>query len=215
MSVHWRVDETSTRAQGLTLHLGCVDDPERIGVDEWLHPRLVTTAGEVVGLDISQAGLKEMQDRGVDGAGLVTGDAMNLPFRKDTFDTVVAGEIIEHVGRPQDLVAEGGRVLKPGGRLIITTPNPFCLPWIIKSRRGPQATWNPEHVGWFDGATLARLADRAAGLKLEEFVWVENRDPHLDMAPGRYRTYVRLKPLLRRLVPRRLISEGFLATFTK
>ena len=140
---------------------------------------------------------------------------MRLPFKSDTFDTVVAGEIIEHVGRPQDLVSEAGRVLARGGTLVITTPNPFCIPWLIKGRRGPEATWNPEHVGWFDGATLANLADRAAGLKLKEFAWVETRDPHLGQARGRYRAYVRVKPVLRRILPRWILSEGILATFSK
>ena len=215
MRIQWRVNETSKRAQGLTLHLGCVDDPERIGVEEWLHPRLLASAKKVIGLDHSHSGLLEMEARNVAGGGLVCGDAMLLPFRDASFDTVVAGEIIEHVGRPEDLIREAGRVLTPGGRLVVTTPNPFCLPWIIKGRKGPDASWNPEHVGWFDGGTLKQLGARAGGLELAEFLWVENRDPHLDTAPRRYRTYVRLKPLLRRVLPRWLLSEGILVSFSR
>lgn len=215
MSARWRVDETSARARGKTLHVGCVDDPERIGVEEWLHPRLLRTAGSVVGLDFSLEGLTEMVRRDVAGAGLVCGDAMHLPFRDDVFETVVAAEIIEHVGNPQALMSEAARVLAPGGTLVVTTPNPFCLPWLIKGRKGPDASWNPQHVGWFDGRTLANLAERAAGLKLREFAWVETRDPDLSIAPRRYRSFVKAKPALRAVLPRWFMSECFLATFTK
>lgn len=200
--------------RGFTLHVGCVDDPERIGVEEWLHPRLLR-GGTVVGVDFSLSGLGEMERRDVAGAGLVCGDAMRLPFRSGTFETVVASEIIEHVGNPEAMMAECARVLAPGGTLIVTTPNPFCIPWIVKGRKGPEATWNPQHVAWFDGRTLVNLAERAAGLKLAEFEWVEARDPDLGLAPERYRNYVRTKPALRALLPRWIVSEGFLATFSK
>lgn len=215
MSARWRVDEISDRIRGFTLHVGCVDDPERIGVHEWLHPRILRKNPSVVGVDFSLSGLEEMAKQDVAGGGLVCGDAMRLPFRAGTFDTVVAAEIIEHVGNPEALMSEGARVLAPGGRLIVTTPNPFCIPWIVKGRRGPGATWNPQHVAWFDGRTLANLGELAAGLKLEEFEWVETRDPDLGLAPRRYRTYIRTKPVLRALLPRWIVSEGFLATFSK
>ena len=214
MAPRWRVDEISKRVRGFTLHVGCVDDPERIGAEEWLHPRLLRRS-TVVGVDFSVSGLEEMERRGVAGAGLVCGDAMRLPFRSGTFETVVASEIIEHVGSPEAMMSECARVLTPGGTLIVTTPNPFCIPWIVKGRKGPEATWNPQHVAWFDGRTLANLAERAAGLKLEEFEWVETRDPDLTLAPARYRSYVRTKPVSRALLPRWIVSEGFLATFSK
>lgn len=215
MAARWRVDEVTDRVRGFTLHVGCVDDPERIGVHEWLHPRLLRKDAAIVGVDFSVSGLHEMVKRDVAGAGLVCGDAMRLPFRSGTFDTVIAAEIIEHVDNPGALMSEGARVLAPGGTLIVTTPNPFCIPWIVKGRKGPDASWNPQHVAWFDGRTLANLGERVAGLKLREFAWVETRDPDLSLAPGRYRAYIRTKPVIRALLPRWILSEGFLATFTK
>ncbi len=52
----------------------------------------------------------------------VAADSFHLPFSNDTFDTVVASEIIEHVIKPHDFVNELFRVVKKGGILIITTP---------------------------------------------------------------------------------------------
>lgn len=46
-----------------------------------------------------------------------------LPYEDATFDAVVSIEGIEHIRRPFDFVGECARILKPGGVLILTTPN--------------------------------------------------------------------------------------------
>ena len=46
-----------------------------------------------------------------------------LPLAAATFDAVLCFETVEHLARPERLVAELGRVTKPGGVLILTTPN--------------------------------------------------------------------------------------------
>ena len=54
----------------------------------------------------------------------VTGDiASSLPFADDSFDVVVAGEVIEHVPHPDLMLSEIRRVLAPSGRLVLSTPN--------------------------------------------------------------------------------------------
>jgi len=49
-------------------------------------------------------------------------DAFELPFANGTWDCIIASEIIEHVPNPKAFVEELLRVLKPGGKLIISTP---------------------------------------------------------------------------------------------
>jgi SAM-dependent methyltransferase len=49
-------------------------------------------------------------------------DAQCLPFGDATFDTVLCTEVMEHLRRPADCMAEIARVLRPGGKAIITTP---------------------------------------------------------------------------------------------
>ncbi|MEK6806074.1 MAG: class I SAM-dependent methyltransferase [Pseudomonadota bacterium] len=46
-----------------------------------------------------------------------------LPLEADTFDAIYSIEVIEHLRRPYDFLAECHRVLKPGGLLVFSTPN--------------------------------------------------------------------------------------------
>ncbi len=52
----------------------------------------------------------------------ITADSFHLPFNNDSFDCVIASEIIEHVAEPSFFMKELFRVVKKGGRLIISTP---------------------------------------------------------------------------------------------
>ena len=52
----------------------------------------------------------------------IVGDVYSLPFRNNSFDYIIASEVIEHVYSPDALVSNLINILKPGGVLIITTP---------------------------------------------------------------------------------------------
>ena len=47
----------------------------------------------------------------------------HLPFRKASFDLITLNNVAEHLERPREVLAEFARVLAPGGRVIIHTPN--------------------------------------------------------------------------------------------
>jgi 2-polyprenyl-3-methyl-5-hydroxy-6-metoxy-1,4-benzoquinol methylase len=53
---------------------------------------------------------------------VVGGDAENLAFASKSFDLVLASEVVEHLWSPQNFFSEAFRVLKPGGFLILSTP---------------------------------------------------------------------------------------------
>jgi SAM-dependent methyltransferase len=71
-----------------------------------------------------------------------------LPFPDRSFDTVVSFQVIEHVRRDRELVAEIYRVLRPGGQLIVSTPN-------IKM----SLTRNPWHVREYTVEGFAQLLE--------------------------------------------------------
>ncbi|HET8528723.1 MAG TPA: class I SAM-dependent methyltransferase [Gaiellaceae bacterium] len=75
----------------------------RAGVD--LSSRILETAAQRVEADYRQASLE------------------SLPFDDGSFDLVLCTQVIEHVPRPELAVFELARVLRPGGRLVISTDN--------------------------------------------------------------------------------------------
>jgi ubiquinone/menaquinone biosynthesis C-methylase UbiE len=76
-----------------------------------------------VGLDISRRGL-ELACETVPDARLVHGELSTLPFAADRFDAVTAYHAVFHVARERHPAAyrEFARVLRPGGRLLMTLP---------------------------------------------------------------------------------------------
>jgi len=82
---------------------------------------------EAVGLDISEfdvtVGRRRVDFFNIGKCRFEVGDGQRLPFPDASFDVVTALEIVEHLARPQDLLREIQRVLKPGGAAVLTTPN--------------------------------------------------------------------------------------------
>ena len=59
------------------------------------------------------------------GAFTSAGDATRLPFQDETFDRIIASEVLEHIYNDEDALDELFRVLKPQGILAITVPSYF------------------------------------------------------------------------------------------
>lgn len=80
---------------------------------------------QLYGVDSSQISLHYAKTKVK--AEFILAQAEKLPFENNFFDTVLATEIIEHLRRPELMLAEIKRVLKPKGRLILTTPTKLGL----------------------------------------------------------------------------------------
>ena len=91
-------------------------------------------------------------------------DANNpLPFADETFDLVWCTEVIEHVVNPAFTLGEINRVLKPGGKLLLSTPNSAF--WVFRMFRpfgkGPAEMQNDDHKQFFGYEDLRRLLPSA------------------------------------------------------
>ena len=69
-----------------------------------------------------------------------------LPFDDAAFDCVVSFQVIEHIRHDHDFICEAKRVLRPGGMLILSTPN-----------RPMSLTRNPWHVREYTAEELAQM----------------------------------------------------------
>ena len=98
-----------------------------------LRKRLATCEGRVldVGCGLqpyrSMLGTKVTEYVGVDRPGplanpTVIGTAEDLPFDAHVFDVVLSTQVFEHVPEPARALGEAIRVLRPGGRLVLTVP---------------------------------------------------------------------------------------------
>ena len=91
---------------GRTLDVGCGNKP---------YLRLYRSE-ECVGLEIDTP-----QDRASKSAEYYY-DGSRFPFADESFDSIVASEVFEHVFNPDQFVSEVMRVLKPGGKVLLTMP---------------------------------------------------------------------------------------------
>lgn len=74
---------------------------------------------EVVGVDIVPELLAEGRKRAPENVELVEADAIALPFERGSFDLVASARTLHHVLRPELVVAEMNRVLRPGGTMLV------------------------------------------------------------------------------------------------
>lgn len=98
----------------------------------------------------------------------VVADALDLPWDDASFDALYAGEIIEHVPRPAEALAEWGRLLSGGGTLILSTPNRDRL---LARANHAVTPVHHEHVREMSLGEL-RASVRAAGFSVLEVTGV-------------------------------------------
>ncbi|MCW2715537.1 MAG: class SAM-dependent methyltransferase [Frankiales bacterium] len=107
---------------------------------------LYRRGADVVALDMDEGELKDvagmfaaMREEGEVPSGAqaraVRGNAYSLPFGDDSFDRIIAAEVLEHLPQDSVAMAELFRVLRPGGLIAVTVPRwgPELVCWALSS----------------------------------------------------------------------------------
>jgi dolichol-phosphate mannosyltransferase len=87
---------------------------------------IVQSLNNAIGMDISLGKLRFLRRHGIP---LLRGTAFSLPFKDQSFDCVISSQVIEHIPYAEELFTEMDRVLRPGGTLIIGTPDYATIGW--------------------------------------------------------------------------------------
>ncbi len=125
-------------------------------VSEWMEKQ----GYEVTLIEFSDNAVAQAKIRGIKNIyqGMVEKRG-SLPFSDDSFDIVFFGDIIEHLFDPESALLEMSRILKPGGKLIISCPNVaywrFRTYYLVdgdfhRVDVAKQKPWEQEHIRFFN-----------------------------------------------------------------
>lgn len=98
----------------------------------FLSNELAKQGMQITGVDLSEESLKAAHRHDeTKSVNYQVADAYHLPFENETFEVITAMDFLEHVDRPEDVIKEFSRVLKPGGIFIFHTFNRNWLAYIV------------------------------------------------------------------------------------
>lgn len=169
-------------------HLGCGHD--RVGV------RNVLKDAFVIGLDVDRLSLSRISRSPCALANLEA-----IPARCESLDLLVSEFVFEHLERPERVIAECARILRPGGELVFLTINKNSIPgrlaawtpfafhrWINRLRpiETHEADLFPTFYRLNTYRSISRLMDEY-GLEQVEFRFLEASFAYLEFSPFLYR----------------------------
>lgn len=162
--------------------------------------RAASSQFSVVGLDLET----DVVRTAFEGTGVhpVVGSGTALPLRSETFDVVVALDVLEHISTPEVALEEFRRVLRPGGHLFLSMPNPEG--WGAR-RKGDQSFIyrDPTHCSVLPMAEWQNLL-RSGGF---DVVWKGTDSlwdpPYIDVVPAKlqWAVFVGIAQLAWRVAP--------------
>lgn len=141
----------ATHGQGLgrLLDVGCGDGDFMLGMQQ--------RGWEVHGLDISPVAVTLARQKGLD---VFQGKLLDANYPEAGFDRVTMWDVLEHLHDPEVQLARVVQLLRPGGRLVATFPNPHCLDFRLFG-----SAWTgldiPRHVYVYTRPALLAMLERA------------------------------------------------------
>lgn len=145
------------KKDGLLLDVGCgsgnaMKDMQRRG---W----------KVMGIDFDKVAVESAKEKGFNAR---VGDLFSQQFPASNFDAILLNHVIEHIPSPEKIFKECYRILKPGGKLVMMTPNANARGH-EKYGRNWRGLETPHHLQIFTPQSLSLLAKETGFLKIKSF----------------------------------------------
>lgn len=144
--------------KGKILDVGCADG-------NFLDILKKANCFELFGTEITQEAAQKAIDKGYH---VYVGELENMDIKEDSFDLIRLNHILEHVLDPFLCLSKIKKLLKPGGYLIVETPNTVCLDFYL-FRRFWGALHFPRHIHLFEPKLISKMAEKV-GLKVQKEV---------------------------------------------
>ncbi len=160
---------------------------------------LAERGNTIVGLELDAAAAREAEAY---CEQVVVGDVetMELPLDRGSFDVVLCGDVVEHLRDPVSTLARLRPLLRPGGRLVLSTPN--VANWAIRLsllagrwRYTDRGILDRSHTHLFTRATLREAIERA-GYRVERIDFSVPVPGGSDVLDGAAYALGRLRPSL-------------------
>lgn len=112
------------------------------------------TGYQAIGIDIAYEAITSATDKF--GNFFKVANLFDLPDAAERYDYVVMMEVIEHVPNPKEFIAAAVKLLKPQGRLLVTTPNKSAAP---KECNVWQSDMPPVHLWFLAESSIESICD--------------------------------------------------------
>lgn len=174
----------------------CEHDLTHMNAADWKHKYIRDASSYCVGVDIIEPLVKVLNEKGYN---IKCMDATSDNYLGEKFDVVVIGDVIEHVENPVALLRFAKRHLNDGGKIIVSTPNPFSYHFLWMILKENTAVVNFEHTLWVSPSISVELAHRS-NLELNRYVLL-TKGKNI------------LKNIVKTIIPIELIVKGIVYEF--
>ena len=129
-----------------------------VGCGDGFHLDLLASSAAAAGSSKASTSTSAPSPRPSAGSRCPPRHRRGLDLPAALYDAALLIQTIEHVGHPAEVLGAVGRLLKPGGRLLVVTDNTGSLDFRLASRRHWGGYHFPRHWYLFDDASLRLLA---------------------------------------------------------